>query len=344
MDDDAKDFRRGKPHQKLYTPGSGPLRKSNQSLDNIKMDRCKNDNDQRDKELDNPVEVSSGPKQQNILTNSSKSRKPEQQLYIPKSSGSYGDLDKQGSSNNTDYSSLPYDRRTSDKNNANSNTGSYSRTGNPRRERRNNHSDNKYNRKYRQVSEPRSMSPTHSHKESSMDRNRDSRSMETSAGRHNAFSGVGKPPSGRRNSSGYPSESSGPKHPINLDNLPPRFRKKFLAESGHRSLDSNDYNKDRYSPHLPPPSNYNPNVIYNPATTWSQTLPSRGRGRLRDFDGADREKLVEAYMRSYDAQNPRHSTSSSSCTNLYVSHNYDNKEFHINHPAVNAHPESSAYG
>lgn len=327
MDDGVKDFRRGKPQQQFYTPGSGPLKKTSQIVD-IKMEKCTIENDHRDKDQD--IHLNSSNKQQNY-SNSSRSRKPEQQLYIPRSSGVYGDGDKPSHSTGAgDYSSLPYDRRIIDKH---TNSGSYSRGNSARRDnhRKDNiHSDLNYNKNYRQVSEPRSTSPIQTHQNSSSDRNRDSRSMETSAGRQNAFSGGGKPPSGRRNSSGYPSDMPRQKFPVNLDNLAPRFRKKFLAEAGHQSLDSNDLNKDRCSPHLPPNAHYNAN-IQNVTPMWSQTLPSRGRGRFRE---EDRDKYMAQYMRNYDIQQSRRSTPSGSFTNLYDTRPIGNSEGHISEQSL----------
>lgn len=328
MDDDAKDFRRGKPQQKLYRPGSGPLKKSNYGLD-IKMERYRGENDNRVRDYDNQG-TSLGSKQQ-IFINSSRIRKPEQQLYVPRSSGSYCDIDKQGQSTTScDYSSLPYERRITDKHNANSNSGSYNRGGSVKRDHKDNaNNDLNYNRSFRQTSEPRSISPSQISQDSVGERNRDSRSMETSGGRHNLFGREGKPPSGRRNSSGYPSDAPRHKYTVNIDNLPPRLRKKFLAESGHQSLDSNEYiNKDRYSSNPAPQVSCNSNPFYNSTNMISYTLPSRGRGRLRDNEGFDKEKFMSVYLKNYEANNSRCSTPSSSCMNLYDSHLSNNKDCH----------------
>lgn len=320
MDDGGKDFRRGKPQQQFYKPGSGPLRKSTLPLD-IKMDKCKLEHSYKD----NDSQTNS---KQQIFSNSCRSRKPEQQLYIPKSSG---DVEKQTPLMNSDnYSSLPYEKKSTENSVNSNNISSYSRDSN----KNTSQNDSNYNRNHRQVSEPKSMSPSHVSREesSNIDRNRDSRSMESSAGRHTG--GGGKPPSGRRNSSGYPTEAPRHKYTVNLDNLPPRLRKKFLAESGHQSLDSNEYNKGRCSPHQLSHSNQqNPYPVSTPM--WSQTLPSRGRGRLRE-DRIDKDRILTQYLRGYDDHNSRRSTPTGSYTNLNDSHViYNSDSFINNHSSMN---------
>ncbi|XP_049867626.1 telomerase-binding protein EST1A isoform X2 [Pectinophora gossypiella] len=264
-------------------------------------------------------------------------RKPEQQLYVPRSADPGSDNERQAkTSMRSDNSSQYVNRRMSnkqDKQGFNTGTGSYTR-GASRREYSYkdgaNNDINYNNRNYRQTSETRSISPTHCPQEQNTvhDRNRDSRSMETSAGRHMSGSG-GKPPSGRRNSAGYP-EAGRPKYMVNLDNIPPRFRKKFLEQSGHHSFDNVDQiSRDRPFPNHALQPNYNHNnQFYNSNTNWSQTLPSRGRGRLRDNESFDREKFISTYLKSYEAQNSRRSTPSNSYMNLYEPNAIDNKSVH----------------
>ncbi|XP_052757427.1 uncharacterized protein LOC113517389 isoform X2 [Galleria mellonella] len=259
-------------------------------------------------------------------------KKPEQQLYVPRS-GDSCPADRQSKHMRSDNSSQYNNRKMfsrSDKHGYGSGSGSYSR-GASRRDRSfaDNHyqdsgsKDHNYNRHSRQVSETRSMSPTHCIQEKNVDRNRDSRSMETSAGRH--ISGGGKPPSGRRNSAGYSSDSSRPKYAVNIDNIPPRFRKNFLEQSGH-SFDSFDQiYRDRHTSSQSISPSYNQGQYTNSNLTWSQTLPSRGRGRLRDNENFDREKFINSYLKNYDVQNSRRSTPSSSYMNLYEPNVFDNQ-------------------
>lgn len=338
MDDDCKEYRRNKPQQQLYKPGSGPLRRSSYGLD-AKMDSYAVDKTRgRDRshygshQSVNDVDTTTPYREQ--MGQSARQRKPEQQLYVPKSGDTSTDIDRSSkTSSRCDNSSQYNNRRMSnkqDKHGFNSGTGSYSR-GASRREfhyKDGANNDINYNRHYRQVSESRSISPTQcAQEQTKADRNRDSRSMEVSAGRNMAQSSGGKPPSGRRNSAGYPTDSGRPKYMVNLDNIPPRFRKKFLEQSSHHSSDSVDQiNRDRYQSNHSVQPNYNQSQFFNNCNSnWSQTLPSRGRGRLRDHESFDREKFINAYLKNYEVQNSRRSTPSSSYMNLYDPNALDNR-------------------
>lgn len=325
MDDDSKEYKRNKPQQRLYKPGSGPLRRSCYGFD-TKMDTYNTDIVRRDKYQNhygsqNSVnDVSAGNTEHSAA--SMRQKKPEQQLYVAKSSDVNADNDRASrGSIRGDNANLYNSRRAhndSDKS-FNSGTGKHPR-GPPRRERKFENDSPREGqsndiRSFRQASETRSISPTHFHakEQNSFDRNRDSRSMETSGGRHSSTAG-GKPPSGRRNSAGYMSDTSRPKYMVNLDNIPPRFRKKFLEQSGPYSSKSVDQiYRDKPNPSIPPSSQ---DHCINPGPTWSQTLPSRGRGRLRDSESFDREKFMNNYLRNHELQNSRKSTPSSSYSNL----------------------------
>ncbi|XP_052737444.1 telomerase-binding protein EST1A isoform X3 [Bicyclus anynana] len=330
MDDDCKDYRKNKPQQKLYKPGSGPLRRSRYGID-ARMDSYELDNGSRGREHShfgsqlsvNGEDVNASGKD----TTNSRHRKPEQQLYVPRSEYSSYDIDKEPKSSFKSDSSGQYsNRRMTSKHDNGSTTGYQSRNVPGRDFHQKESSSNDHhpsnNRHQRQGSEARSISPTHQN----LERNRDSRSMETWAGRNKSGSGA-KPPSGRRNSAGFPSDSRS-KHIVNIDNLPPRFRKKYnLEQSGHQSFDSVDQlNKDRYVHNDMTQSAHSPGQIHSPNNAnWSQTLPSRGRGRLRDYENFDREKFVSTYLKSYELQNSRRSTPSSSYMNLYEPNIIDNK-------------------
>ncbi|CAB3242237.1 unnamed protein product [Arctia plantaginis] len=335
MDDDSKEYRRYKPQQRLYKPGSGPLRRSSYGLDS-KMDSNELDSSSKGRHqnyygsqnsvADDVNDSYRGPNMRH--------KKPEQQLYVPRSGDTCSDYDRQSKvPMRCDNSSQYINRRMPDNPDRltyNSGTGSYSR-GASRKDRSfsdYHHKDSasndiNFNRQYRQTSETRSISPAHIHDKKSVDRNRDSRSMET-GGRHNMSSTGGKPPSGRRNSSGYTSDSSRPKHMINIDNIPPRFRKKFLEQSAHHSFDSVDQlRREKYSSNNSVQPTQNQDSYYNSAQSWSQTLPSRGRGRLRDSEGFDREKFISTYLKNYEMENSRKSTPSGSYLNLYDTNSTD---------------------
>lgn len=334
MDDDCKEYRRNKPQRQLYKPGSGPLRRSSYGLD-AKMDYSLDNARGRDRShygsQQSVNDLDSTP-YRDQMGQSARQRKPEQQLYVPRSADPSSDIDRSSKTSvRCDNSSQYNNRRMSNKHDKQGfNTGSYSR-GAPRREfhyKDGANNDINYNRHYRQVSESRSISPTQcAQEQNTADRNRDSRSMEVSAGRHVAQGAGGKPPSGRRNSAGYPSDSGRPKYMINLDNIPPRFRKKFLEQSNHHSSENVDQiNRDRYQSNHSVQPNYNQSQFFNNSNSnWSQTLPSRGRGRLRDHESFDREKFINSYLKNYEVQNSRRSTPSNSYMNLYDPHAIDNK-------------------
>ncbi|XP_068629473.1 telomerase-binding protein EST1A isoform X1 [Battus philenor] len=315
--------RKSKPQQKIYKPGSGPLKRSSYGLDG-KMDTCeidsckgKNSNRCGSQTSVNGEEVKS---RQKSVSNP-RHKKPEQQLYMPRS----GDGDRPPRvSSRCDNSSQHVNKRML--NNQENNTVLPKTT--PGIDKSVDYkkedisaSDLNSNRQNRHVSESRSISPMHcSQDQNFVDRHRDSRSMETWAGR-NRTSASGKPPSGRRNSAGYSTDLPRPKH-INLDNIPPRFRKKFIEQSSHNHEGGNQLSRDK---NTSTQSVYNPNQFYNTNSNWSQTLPSRGRGRLRDNEDFDREKFISSYLKNYDVQNSRRSTPSSSYMNLYEPNVIDNR-------------------
>ncbi|XP_047988294.1 telomerase-binding protein EST1A [Leguminivora glycinivorella] len=326
MDDECNEYRRSKPQQKLYKPGSGPLRRSGNGFDG-KMDSYEVENGARARShygshnSVNDLDINASGRE-----HINRHKKPEQQLYVPKSSESGYDMDRQtkapmrGDNNSSQYMNRRMSNKHDNRHGFNSASGS---RGGTRRDRSyaeyqnkdSTNNDINYNRHYRQVSEPRAQSPTHpAHEVKNVDRNRDSRSMEASAGRQLSGSGA-KPPTGRRNSAGYATDSSRPKYMVNLDNIPPRFRKKFLEQSGHHSFDSMDQKNKQFS-NYSTQSNYNQGPYPNTNSNWSQTLPSRGRGRLRDNDNFDREKFINSYLKNYEVQNSRRSTPSNSYLNL----------------------------
>ncbi|XP_041977684.1 uncharacterized protein LOC121732012 [Aricia agestis] len=324
MDDDCKDYRKNKPQQKLYKPGSGPLRRSRYGLDS-KMD-YNFDNSQKYKDKSYYGSQQSINGEDSLCESREKAiprhRKPEQQLYVPKSGESSSEVDRSSNSSMRCNNSSQYNNRqisSTQDNSSVANTGSHkSASGREFSKRDGVANDFNSNRHYRQGSETRSVSPGHFNQDyNSLDRNRDSRSMEPWAGRNKQGSG-GKPPSGRRNSAGY--------QPVNLDNIPPRFRKKYLEKAGHQSFDNVDQlHHDHQTANEFIQSGYHSGQFYNSNTNWSQTLPSRGRGRLKDNDNFDREKFMNSYLKSYEAQNSRKSTPSNSYLNLYESTVLENK-------------------
>lgn len=334
MDNDCKEYRRNKPQQKFYKPGSGPLRRSCYGLD-TKMDSNEIDNGSRryrthyGSHYSVNDDMSDAYSEKSVSSNRQHNKKHDQQLYVPRSGEYFSDNDRQSKASRR-YDSSSHNHR---KNLNNLNTHSLncdipdSRSG-IKRDRSygeylskdGSNTNVNYNRHYRQASETRSISPTHSVQEKKTTyHNRDSRSMETTSGRQMTSKG-GKPPSGRRNSAGYMSDNPRHKYMVNIDNVPPRFRKKFLEHSGYNSFDNVDQlHGDKSSHSLQ--SNYNDSYIHthHSASNWSQTLPSRGRGRLRDNENFDKEKFIDNYLRNTDAHSSSRSNYSNSYMNLYES-------------------------
>ncbi|XP_077294426.1 smg6 nonsense mediated mRNA decay factor isoform X3 [Arctopsyche grandis] len=256
-------------------------------------------------------------------------RKPEQQIYVPKNrtvsereennrSPLISDMHiSEGMSRSTgnirfnEHNALSERLRPDFVDHQNNHEGRIKRySGN----RRHIHEMNEFSRREaesirrldnRQNSEPRNLSPTRKTSVESQPppRNRDTRSMESSAPRYHHSNG-GKPPSGRRNST----VTSGPEggkltwyNQQNLESMPPRFRKKFLAESGLLNNDeSSQATWDGNSLVFQGSSNYH-HAPNHPPQSWSQTVPARGRGRLREDDIEKLKKATNSFAQNFES-------------------------------------------
>lgn len=246
-----------KPHQQIYRPGSGPLRKSNHGNEESDMDT--NVIYKQNQIKPNVKIINDGLTPQNIddvgeITNKlvdmsmkgydhkKKMRKPEQQLYIPR-----GIAQAQAKELNENH------MQSCDKNigthvNGNSNLYGASDRNNPsnRSNKRYSHrrrggdmTDNHgewrakspgMGRNIRQGSEPR-MVQNNMQNNSNWNRMRDTKSVEPNILQtHNANDKIfSKPPSGRRHSTiGLEEKRYKISH---FETLPPRLKKKFLEEN-----------------------------------------------------------------------------------------------------------------
>ncbi|XP_033208324.1 telomerase-binding protein EST1A isoform X2 [Belonocnema kinseyi] len=186
-----------------------------------------------------------------------------------------------------------------------------------------------HSREVRQGSEPLYI-PSNNKYDSN--RTRDTRSVEP--GYPDRFQG--KPPSGRH---GIKEGNTIPKN-IKLESLPPRFRKKFLAENGFLPPPSNSHSEDGWdgstvtfqgSSRYHPPSiqhshtiqNFPPTVSLPPQTNWSNTVPvrGRGRGRLRSEDLENSAAFRPVTPDQYSAQSSRSHTPSQD----YANRSYDRR-------------------
>nr|CAD7412917.1 unnamed protein product [Timema cristinae] len=357
MSGNAEDMRgrREKPHLVIYRPGSGPLRKSapeedstNNSPDNhlrTNFDPGSDDWRRNSKVTHEPFKTLTNerraqpPRRSNLTEAQSpdslsdlrrKSRKPEQAIYVPKplaqAIAERDDFAKPSSSvsgrgSRTDTGQEEKwdkeDAKRSQPSNPRGdryNMGAAERPGLKAGEDRPQRSVEgerplwraESPREVRQASEPRSLPPD-------IHRTRDTRSVEPS-GRWTGDKGQAKPPSGRRGSR----DGMGPKsHPC-YDTLPPRLKKKYLAENMISEPTASSYigtNSEavwdgstvtfqgssgvNYRPHTLPLPHYPPGPQPPRSENWYQTLPApstRGRGRLRPED-LELERLESAVGR-----------------------------------------------
>lgn len=245
-----------KPHQQIYRPGSGPLRKSNHGVEEtetdtnlilrqnqVKSSNVKLRNDGLSPNTnDDVVEVTNklGDMSAKDYEQRKKSRKPELQLYVPK-----GMAQAQAKEVNENH------MQSGDKNinshlNGNSNYYNTSERNNPSsrskrysNRRRGDMTDNHgewrakspgMGRNLRQGSEPRTIA-NNTHNNSNWNRTRDTKSVEPNILQtHNTNDKIySKPPSGRRHSTiGLEEKRYKMQH---FDTLPPRLKKKFLEEN-----------------------------------------------------------------------------------------------------------------
>ncbi|XP_044271255.1 telomerase-binding protein EST1A isoform X2 [Tribolium madens] len=251
-------MKRGKPQQEIYRPGSGPLRKSNTG------------NEESDPDLNlkpKPYAHDDKYKPETITEPQRKPRKPEQMLYVPRAVANAREMSQDN------------DRHTLN--------GNYDDKFAPRSKRYSNRrhgggeSDHEW-RQMRQGSEPRGV-PNGAHS-----RMRDTRSVEPSGPPpRNYEKSHTKPPSGRRHSTiGLESDKRPPHKSINVDKLPPRFRRKMLEDNKLNQGVEDDWNGASLT--FQGSSNYHPVGGYYPNTNQNYyqnvgycTLPNRHRGRGR---------------------------------------------------------------
>ncbi|XP_071553943.1 telomerase-binding protein EST1A isoform X2 [Temnothorax nylanderi] len=187
-------------------------------------------------------------------------------------------------------------------------------------------------REVRQGSEPLSMT-----NQNDFNRTRDTRSVEP-AGHSDKFQG--KPPSGRRGNA----KDSLSKN-MKLEQLPPRFQKKYLLDNGY-ALPSNNpgtstedtwngssitfqgmssYNYSPAMQHSQTMQNLPPSGSLPPQSNWANTVPtrSRGRGRLRpeELDGTASSNFRPVTPEQYSAPSSRSHTPSQE----YMNRSYDRR-------------------
>ncbi|XP_023013335.2 uncharacterized protein isoform X1 [Leptinotarsa decemlineata] len=309
-----KNMRRGKPQQQIYRPGSGPLRKSNNIEDsesdtniliNSRQDHFKKgqpeDTSRFRSEGSSPrdkiIEVDDTPSLlKDISLNieaTKRIKKPEQMHYVPRALAQAREV---GASQESNPDSFAH---------ANGNGNGINHTSKTRVYGDKNQMDKMERNEWREQSpstartkrfEPRG---TNNGQSNNWNRTRDTRSVEHTGlpiRPHNSEKFQSKPPSGRRHSTvGIEPEKRYTKTLPNLDNMPPRFRKKFLADQNIQSPEEGwDGSSVTFQSHPKNPSYHQMRDTYHTlpnsqnlhnqhhSNSGYHTLPNkqRGRGRL----------------------------------------------------------------
>lgn len=360
-----------KPQQQIYRPGSGPLRKSGQSEEQDQDTNSLNQSKQniQDK-LKRNEDIHSSRQSFNFendnMSDQKRQRKPEQQIYVPKPMMAQAMADRESFRRTQQNKQDNWNNRNDRPKSSRCFTRNEYHNGNVHD--RLNVGKNYDNRELRQGSEPRNTRPHTVHSE----RVRDTRSVEPSGNSSNRNDKIqSKPPSGRRHSTVGVED----KPPKNLDNLPPRFRKQYLANSNR--LESNNpitpvpednwdgtsltfkncgnniaYSSNNF--HLanrqtgPVPSyytNYAPVRQNMPPMNWSNTVPApryRGRGRLRQ-DMYDNYNMNNSGMQSRSPTFSNNSRPSTPLQNLSNNENVSQPNSRCQTPVEYQRPVSSGY-
>lgn len=257
-------MRRGKPQQQIYRPGSGPLRKSTPGIEESESDTKLVVSSKQNKSktagierLDKLKSADSSPRDNSAaietitaklgditVDNKKKAKKPEQTFYVARPVA----LAREAATTDDTQSKSNYPKNNpevtvQENGNDNYNNFIHDRLHNNARSKR--YSSRRYHgenfesqedwrtphpiRNVRQGSEPRAMSNQNNNYNS---RIRDTRSVEPAViqSRNNCPNDkvINRPPSGRRHSTiGLEQD----KRLKNLDNLPPRLKKKFLEDN-----------------------------------------------------------------------------------------------------------------
>lgn len=206
-------------------------------------------------------------------------KKPAQQFYVPRPN-----LTPTKENFTREYSKSPIPPPSNNYNDGNRQNYKNNRGNNNSNQNRNPRFNNSRNNQYsdsrdiRQASEPRGP-PNHPQNNYTgmNDRQRDCRSVEP-----NFIPREKKPPTGRRNST---ASDLGIRLPQNIESLPPRLQKKYLAESGlpEDYLEQMKQNKMEESSLSMKQLVQSIDMHYGPSSqNWTQTLPNaRGKGHGR---------------------------------------------------------------
>ncbi|GJQ75683.1 hypothetical protein Trydic_g17757 [Trypoxylus dichotomus] len=300
---DNKNMKRGKPQQQIYRPGSGPLRKSTPGIEESESDTklvvSKHNSSPRD--ISATVETVTTKLGDIAIDNKKKLKKPEQTFYVARPLALAREVaTNDEAQNKSNYPKYNQESNIQANGNDSYNNSTQERLHNPGRSKR--YLNRRYQaedmegqedwrslqhgRTVRQGSEPRAMSNQNSYS----NRIRDTRSVEPAAiqNRNNSANDkvVNRPPSGRRHSTiGLEQD----KRPKNLDNLPPRLKKKYLeANNLTESYNKNEEQWDGSSITFQGSQNYNPKQNY---TNYS-TLPSNAHQSLQNRQHGQQNNIM----------------------------------------------------
>ncbi|CAG9815622.1 unnamed protein product, partial [Phaedon cochleariae] len=318
-------MKRGKPQQQFYRPGSGPLKKSNtleesESDTNISITSRNNqgkkdplNNSRYKSEGNSPRERSSDAIDQvashlEIMLNSEdakRPKKPEKNIYVPRAVAQAREVGSTQDSKSDSFHNANGNQST-DKSNPNpANVSDQHRNYS---NRRNEMGIDDGRPEWRDQSLPRNRRKQgleqrgiNNGREPHWQRSRDTRSVEpgaaTGSGRNYNEKIQAKPPSGRRHSTvGIEQEKRSVFKPgINIENLPPRLQKKYLAENNIQPVQQHEDDWDGSSVTFqshPAPRNASFHPVTNNYAYQNQqytnvgnmgyhTLPNKPRGRGR---------------------------------------------------------------
>ncbi|CAH1977497.1 unnamed protein product [Acanthoscelides obtectus] len=237
-------MRRGKPLQQIYKPGSGPLRKSNNGVEeqpsfevsrfNAPNNSLSSGNSRNTSESNSPRDTTAALRGDSNSDKdpSKRQKKPEQIFYIPRPVAQAKESNSVQDSNRNMYS-YSNEKPSNGAGSRFKPRGGYSDANQDQREfqERGWRDKSPTMRRGRQGSEPRGFDNDRGHS-NNWGRTRDSWSVEPSgppSGYNRGEKIQSKPPSVPRRHSTVGLEGS---HiPFNLDKLPPRLRKKYLEEN-----------------------------------------------------------------------------------------------------------------
>ncbi|KAJ8976809.1 hypothetical protein NQ317_012368 [Molorchus minor] len=291
-------MRRGKPQQQIYRPGSGPLRKSNVGIEESESDtniiiNSRQTQSKPQVSIDDLRHKSEGCSPRDKVTDidsttsrlgdvslnkdiTKRQKKPEQMIYVPRPLAQAREYNSSQDINRNSFSQTNGGEMVDDYGDRFNNSTNDNRSKRFLDKKREHEYTDEWREKSqsvyrpRQGSEPRGSSggPSSNWQRT---RERDTRSVEPSGPSNRNYNSEkiqSKPPSGRRHSIGVDDK----RHKHNIDNLPPRLKKKLLGESSAMPEETWDGNSLTFQGQSAHQSNFK-NPSFHQAGATYNTLP-----------------------------------------------------------------------